>query len=47
MVCECGWDTWYIKMEDDWETIEGYLCANPECENFVEYPQIVFEVDLD
>jgi len=46
MVCDCGWDTWYVKMEDE-ETIEGYLCANPECDNFIEYPNIIFEVELD
>ena len=45
---ECGADTWYIKMTGfDMENadIDGILCANPECDVFVENPGINFELE--
>lgn len=48
MTCgQCDGDVWYIKMTQDASEIDGILCGNPECNNFVENPGLTFEVELD
>ena len=47
-VCsECGWDTWYMKMTPDKTMVDGFLCANPECDNFVDNDSLAVEIELD
>ena len=48
MTCgDCDCDTWMIKMTNDQGGIEGILCANPECNNFVDNPDLGLIIEFE